>query len=187
MATIKQKILFTKILENIGKPDPNFTLGKTMLSAGYKPNVAKTPALIMKTKGFRELMEENGLDDASLTRTHNELLKSARLDHMTFPLGPKKHETPEDTDSLSDTDIRAMLADLKCTVRRIVHGDTARHVYFWSPNDKIRKDAVDMGYKLKGHYAPEKTVTLHGHFIANPKQQGIADKYAEELRKTFMQ
>ena len=171
----------------VGTIEAGSPIGKTMLEAGYSKTVAENPKKLTESKGFRELMEENGLDDASLTRTHNELLKSARLDHMIFPLGPKKHETPEDAETLADTDIKLMLADLKCTVRRIVHGETARHVYFWSPNDKTRTSALDMGYKLKGHYAPEKKMTVHAHVNVNPKQQAIADKYAEELKQSLME
>lgn len=187
MATIKQKILFTRISENIRNPQPDFTLGKTILEVGYSQRVSEKPKLVTESKGFRELMEANGLDDQSLTRLHNDLLQSARLDHMVFPLGPKKHESPEDDEMLSDTDIKEMLAELKCVVRRVVHGETARHVYFWSPNDKIRKDALDMGYKLKGHYAPEKKTILSAHVVMDDRKRKIAEKYEEELRKTLME
>lgn len=208
MATQKQKLLVLKISENIRKPQPDFSLGKTMLEVGYKPTVAQKPKLITSSKGFRELMEEAGLDDASLTRTHNELLRSTRLDHMVFPLGPvdeseqkpevelepqpqggalkREHKKKEGT-KLTDEEIVQLLADVNCTVRKIVHGETARHVYFWAPDNKARKEALDMGYKLKGHYAPEKKLTLHGHVNINPKQQKIADKYAEELKRSFME
>jgi DNA-binding HxlR family transcriptional regulator len=188
MATERQKLFVQKILENTRNPKPGFTLGKTMLEVGYKPTVSIQPSLITKTKGFRELMEEHGMDDASLTRTHQELLKSTRLDHMVFPIGPLKHEDESDKDQLADTDIRHLLADVNCTVRRIVHGETARHVYFWSIDNKARKEALDMAYKLKGSYAPEKKVTLHGHVDAsNPKTKAIVDKFNDELKKQLEQ
>lgn len=184
MPTPKQKIAFSLISENIRNPKPDTTLGKTMLEAGYSAQVALKPKLVTESKGFKELMEEAGLDDASLTRTHSELLKSARLDHMIFALGPKKDEEKKDNSVLSDEDIKRLLADVNCTVRRIVHRETARDVYFWSPDNKSRKEALDMAYKLKGSYAPEKKMTLHGHVDAtNPKTQAIVEKFNDELKK----
>ncbi len=148
-------------------------VSKAMKDAGYSKQTAKTPQKLTESKSFVEMLNEMGLDDASIARKHQELLNSQRMDHMTFPLGPaeegKKKKLPDDEikeadlpeefqerTTLTDQEIKEMLATVNCTVRRIVHGNTARHVYFWSADNKARKDALDMAYKLKGHYAPEK-------------------------------
>lgn len=57
--------------------------------------------------------------------------------------------------TLTDKEIVAMLAEVNCTVRRIVHGQTARHVYFWTADNKARKDAIDMAYKIRSRYPKE--------------------------------
>ena len=209
MPTPKQKIAFTLISENIRNPKPDFTLGKTMLTVGYSPTVAKSPTLVTESKGFRELMEAAGLDDETLTRTHSQLLQSRRLDHMTFPLetedepeqppvelepqpqgGALKRQHKKRVRShLSDDEIKKLLADVNCVVRRIVHGETARHVYFWAPDNKARKEALDMAYKLKGSYAPEKKAVVHAHFgnAQNPKVQKLVENFEDQLKKTLME
>ncbi len=43
---------------------------------------------------------------------------------------------------------------------------------------------VDMAYKLKGSYAPEKSINLDlTAEITNPKARELAEKYEEELKK----
>lgn len=46
---------------------------------------------------------------------------------------------------------------------------------------------LDMGYKLKGNYAPEKKQTLNLNIEVKPnkKAQSIADKYEKELRDSL--
>ena len=128
-------------------------------------------------------MEEK-LSNEKLTDVHSGLLASTRLDHMTFPTGPKKDEDKKDESHLSDKDIKDLLESVNCKVRKIVHGENARHVYFWSPDNRARKDGLDMAYKLKGDYAPEKRVNLNAKvdLSNNPNAEKIAKKYEEELR-----
>lgn len=119
----------------------------------------------------------DSLLDEDLIRKHKELLNSTRIDHMVFPLGPKgedddlfsggrpdKDTTPEtdgnlkaERTTLTDKEIIEMLAEVNCKVRRIVHGESARHVYFWAADNMARDKALDKAYKLKGTYAPEKS------------------------------
>lgn len=45
---------------------------------------------------------------------------------------------------------------------------------------------LDMGYKLKGAYAPDKSISLNVNAdITNPKARELADKYEEELKKNL--
>lgn len=158
-----------------------------MIEAGYSEASAKNPKNLTESKGWKQIMEER-LSDEKIAATHERLMNAHRLDHMVFPLGCVKNEDKEayikehnkknkgailEIDVLSDEDIIADLASVNCTVRRIVHGETARHVYFWAPDNKAQKDAADMGYKLKGHYAAIK------HRVANAT--GYEDLSDEEL------
>jgi hypothetical protein len=159
MATIKQKRAIKKVAENGGN------VSRAMLDAGYSPATAKTPQKLTESKGWEGFMKQY-LGDEQLASKHKQLLNSHRLDHMTFPLGPKEEGSElEDEDeeerkagywaentSLTDDQIKQMLAEVNCTVRRIVHGQQARHVYFWSPDNRARKDALEMAYKLKAHF-----------------------------------
>lgn len=146
---------------------------KAIVDTGlYSQEVADNPHKITTSKTWQELMEYH-ISDEELAGKHKELLNATRLDHMIFPTGAKDEKERQtiialaqakaiekgteyiEPDVIMDDDIRQMLKDVNCTVRRIVHGDTARHVYFWSADNKSRKDAVEMGYKLKGRFAPE--------------------------------
>lgn len=158
-------------------------LGKAMRDAGIPVATAKNPGKIFKSRAWNDIMEEFIPDDV-LAVAHKKLLNSHRLDHMVFPLEHtekkvvKKRPKPADEDMdddeemmdapqppprqavLTDNDIREMLLSVNCQVRRIVHGDMGRHVYFWSPDNRALKDALEMAYKLKSRFT-EKTETKH--------------------------
>jgi hypothetical protein len=140
-----------------------------MANAGYSPSVQENPAKVTQALGFLEMLEE-ALPDAELHEVHKGLLLSKKLDHMTFPLGPRDEDDPNFSGStpnsdnaiekagmhverttLTDGEIKDLIASVGGTVRRVVHGDTARHVYFWAPNATARQAALKLAYELKGH------------------------------------
>lgn len=156
--------------------------GAALRTAGYSNAVIKNPKKVTDSPTFQDLFNSM-LPDDLLAEKHLELLNASRVDHMIFPLGPgdEPDEADEDGDGieeeleeqghggallrkmfqpehtkLTDEDITELLASVNCTVRKIVRGRTARHVYFWSADNKARKDALDMAYKIKASYAPEK-------------------------------
>lgn len=143
----------------------------------YSQSVIDNPKKITDSKTWQEL-KEIYLPDELLGKKHQQLLNSTRIDHMIFPLGPKdeddinlsggrnkkKKEEPEtekdkhlkaERTTLTDKEIIQMLAEVNCKVRRIVHGETARHVYFWAADNRALKDGLDMAYKLAGKYAAD--------------------------------
>ncbi len=137
MATEKQKLAKIKVVEFRGN------VSKAMREVGYKEKTAKNPKNLTESKGWKELMDDF-LPDELLSEKHRELLKATRIEHMIFPTKVK------------DDEIKKLLESVNCKVRKIMHGDTATHVWFWSADNKARKDALDLAYKLKGYYAPEK-------------------------------
>lgn len=159
--TLKQK----KAIENLVGNGGNVTAA--MREAGYAEATVNTPGKLTKSKTWKELMGEF-LPDQDLAQVHRGLLNSHRIDHMVFPLGPADEEeadilaeegiegSAQERTTLTDAEITELLATVNCTVRKIVHGRTARHVYFWSPDAKAKTSALDMAYKLKGKYAAEK-------------------------------
>lgn len=163
-------------------------VGEAMIRAGYSPITALKPSNLTNSKGWQELMDEY-LPEENVAKVHKALLNSHNIDHMTFPLGPKDETEVEEfitrakddalkagkeyieKDFLTDGDISAMLADVNCTVRRIVHGEQARHVYFFAPDNRARKDALDMVYKLRGSYAAEKHDVRHFSLLGLGKKR----------------
>lgn len=180
--SIKQKKALDILVGNGG----NIT--QAMLEAGYSVATANTPQKLTDSKGWQELMAEHLSDDA-VTQRHKELLNSTTLDHQVFALGPKDEKDKlsyieadkakalkdgkeyREIEYVTDEDIRQMFEDINCKVRRIVHRETARDVYFWVADNRSRKDAIDMAYKLKGSYAPEKSIVANINLNADKEQR----------------
>lgn len=143
---------------------------QAMLAAGFSPATAKTPSKLTSSKAFQELAQELLPDDLLLGK-HKRLLNAHKLEHMTFPLGPEAVDSdeaeekddspfaPEQT-SLTDAQIIKLIADVGCTVKQIVHGQQARHVYFWAPDNKAQHAAIDLGYRVRGKMKENVTVPV---------------------------
>lgn len=152
----KQKKAATLLLEN-----PGMSTGEAMRQAGYAPGMVKNPQDLTRSKSWQDLMNEY-LPEESLVQWHKQLGNSHSLEHMVLGLGPKLTKDLVDGDGkISDEQALAMLSDANCVVRKIVHGPQARHVYYFAPDNRARKDALDMAYKLRGSYAPDKHVTVN--------------------------
>ncbi len=192
--TPRQRKAIDIVMENRGK-----SISGAMREAGYPEITAKNPKNLTESKAWQEIMEESlSFDD--LAQKHRELLNSTKIEHMVFPLGPKGEDDvnlsgarpddkPEDPNqsaddkrlkaertTLTDKEIIAMLAEVNCKVRRIVHGETARHVYYWAADNKARKDALDMAYKIRGTYAPEKSINMNIEIEASEEVKRLTEE-----------
>lgn len=197
MPTTKQIKAAKLFVENLGNPDTK-TLAEVLRAAGYSEVQARNPQQITSTKTWQSLIEEY-LPDDMLAQAHQSLIVSQKLDHMVFPLGPKGEDEPNlsgskpnaensieksgvkvERTTLTDEEIKDMLAEVNCTVRRIVHGETGRHVYFWSPDTASRSKAVELAYKIKGYITNKVEVKR-----TDPRKE-IIDQYlgADDAGKT---
>lgn len=137
MATEKQKEAIKNVVENRGN------VSKAMRDAGYSKKTAKNPKNLTESKTWEELMNQY-LPDDLLAQKHNELLKSTCIEHMVFPL------------NITDKEIKELLNSVNCEPRKYQHSEQATHVWFWARDNMAIKNALDLAYKLKGSYAPEK-------------------------------
>lgn len=177
------------------------SIGKAMIAAGYSENTANTPQKLTESKGWTELMGDY-LSDEDLSKKHAQLLNSTKIEHLVFPLGPRGLDDPifsggrhnekqtgeaekmdyeQERTTLTDEEIIEMLAEVNCKVRRIVHGESARHVYFWAADNKALKDGLDMAYKLKGKYAAEKHVNLNIEHKTDSRLDAIVAQIEQQL------
>lgn len=62
MATIKQKLVVPKIVENHGN------ISKSMREVGYEDNTAKNPKNLTESKGYKEVLAAHGLTESLITR-----------------------------------------------------------------------------------------------------------------------
>lgn len=197
MATSRQRKAVKNTLENIrsDKPKP---MGVILQESGYSLAVSTVPSLVTESKGFKELFLQ-GITDLELVNKHKELLNATRLDHMTFPLGPREELIDEDDGILEDDDemgaehttltdeeIKEMLQSVNCTVRRIVHGKSARHVYFWAIDNRALKDGLDLAYKIKGTYAAEKKIILDLTPTSDPDLDKIRAEFNEKAKQKII-
>ena len=133
--TPRQKKAFELLAEDGGKSSMRAILNK----AGYTDITACTPTKVTSTKGWQQLLDEY-LPEEDLTRHHKELLNQTRIEHMVFPT------------ATSDDEIKELIRLQGCEVKKIQHGDTATHVWYFVADAQAKKSAIEMGYRLRGSF-----------------------------------
>ncbi len=171
---LEHRQILKNIVEDIGK-GKKATITDAAQRAGFSESYA-TNGTLTQTDSWKALLEE-ALSDEKLIDIHKQLLSSMHLDHMTFPIYTPDKE--DDGTQLSDEDIKELLESTGCTVRRIVHGDSARHVYFWSPDNLARDRALDKAYKLKKRYEQDLHVKHSFQRPLNEIEEEIAGALSE--------
>jgi len=155
-----RQIKLIKNVENLS--EFRGSLRRAIKDAGYSQQVADNPKMITDRKWFKEHLPSH----EETSNAIRELMVSGRLDHYVFPL------------SMSDAEIVELIEELPgCKMRKIKHGETQTWAYFWIPDNKSRKDAIDIVLKVRGDYAPEK-ITL-----TDPYEEMSDDELDEELQK----
>lgn len=144
--TLEEHLPDHLLMEHHGKLLMSHRLDHMVFPPLPKPKKEKKPSK-SRRKSDEDLEDDD--DDGAMDRIL-EAASQARSIANEEDVGAK----------LSDNDIKAMLNDVGCIVKRIVHGEMARHVYFWSPDNKAKKEALDMAYKLKSRYV-EKVENTH--------------------------
>ncbi len=192
MPTANQIELFKRVAAKVKQKDGKgrkISISKEIRESGlYSETVIRNPKKVTQSKGWKELLEEF-LPDSLLSQKHKELLTATRLDHMVFSTGVRLNSEKEalyktleaeaikagkeykHVEILSDEDIKDLLASVNCVVRKIVHREMSRDVYFWAADNHARDAALDKGYKLKGKYTPEKHQVVTATLDIKSKKQ----------------
>lgn len=136
---------------------------RAMIDAGYSPEYAKNPAKFKAAKSTQDLLDLMMPRDL-VADVHRGLLKSKKLEYMQFAA------------DVSDEDVHELAASTNSIVKKIVQSKFIKHVWLWVSNDKSRKDAVEMAYKLRGEFAAEKFE------INDPIKQMSDAELVEEIR-----
>lgn len=168
--TPKQKNAAKRLIENGGKrkPDP---VGKVLRDAGYSDAISKNPHKVTRSKGFRALLDKY-LPEKDVARAHQELMHAAVIQQYVFPL------------NADDTLIKLCVESASgCKLIHIQSSTTQRRAYFQSPDNRSRKDAIDMAYKLRGNYEPVK-VEETGVISVTFKRNGNTNKLGAATKAT---
>lgn len=167
---LRQKRLAKLLVEDGGKTP----IGKLMIKAGYAKQYAEQPQKLKRTASWAELMEKH-LPDSLLTAKHEELINASVLQHFEFPF------------DISDEDIKKEIEVSGIRLHKITVYENSyknkkgevkvtkykRAAYLLPLHDQQRL-ALDMAYKLKSKYAPEKggdsTTIIVGFNFVVPKK-----------------
>lgn len=148
--------------------------GQALRDAGYSDVMSEQPSRVFGSPTIIAIMDKMGLSEDDLASGHKYLLNAQRGEHMVFPPFREVWETEEKEEKedenvemkngvskavgerMTDEQIRDFIQSFGGIVHRIVHGDMARHVYYRVRDARALKDALDMGYQIRGSYAPKK-------------------------------
>lgn len=162
IVALRHKRVFDRLGAKVGK-SRKVSLYEAMIAEGYSEEYARSGHIKGK-KTWDKLLEER-LGDDKLSNIHKQLMVAKKVDYMLF------------TAEIPDADIYDLLESVGCTPKKIVHGVQGTHVWFWAPDNKSRKDALELAYKIRGKMSPE-VVELRG---------GLRDKSDAELAEIIRQ
>ena len=169
MPTIKQERAFDKVVENGGN------VSSAMREVGYSEATANTPQKLTESKGWKELMETY-LSDDKLAQKHDELLNSGGIEKLRFAV-------TDDNETIKET-VHAVAG---CEVLYIRQGKDEKMAYVKVSDNQTQRAALDMAYKLKGSYAPDKSINVS--ILADPEQfdviRTLAKQMGDSVKKTY--
>jgi len=174
MSKEKVEIVAKKMLENAKLKTGKKSMGKIMEEAGYKRGYAKNPQDITKTKVWDKVLTTI-LSDERLGKVHDGLLNAGTIMHYEFPDPENKpsmsKEKKKEKKPITDEEIKEIIESVPgCKLIYIKRGRWTDPVaYFRAPDERVVKDALEMAYKLKGKFAPEKVE------ITDPNAKSLAD------------
>lgn len=150
----KTQNLVDVIKKKIEDGEPLPSKKALMIEAGYTEKSADVnQAQTFNGKDFR-LALDNLLSDSFLLQKHKELLQTKELRRKLF--------SPEFTDD----EIADIIVSTGGQLKKIIRPDKGDIlVYYVINNTPTVASALDMGYKLKGRYAPEKQLVYDVHSI----------------------
>lgn len=125
-----------------GKQHKRVTLYQALIDEGYSESYARAGGNLKHKPTWDQLLEQR-LGDDKLSNIHAQLLTSKKLDYMLF------------TSEIEDIEVYALLESVGCTPKKIIHGIAGVHVWFWAPDNKTRKDALELAHKIRGKMSPE--------------------------------
>jgi hypothetical protein len=113
-----------------------------MEKSGYSPSYAQK-SKVDKTKTFMEKFNEI-MPEETILGWHNNLGNAKKTMQLQVDLG------------VEDEYIEEWVQSINCVLYKIIEGKLYKTVLYWARDNKAMKDAIDMAYKLRGDYAPDK-------------------------------
>ncbi len=156
MATPRQQKLALAIVENMAKEQPE-SLGHLLESVGYSKNVAEAkPGEIIAQEGVQEELKKLGFSDETLQRKHDQLLNASFMERINFD--------PLDGDEVVHELIGKMEGYTLLHIINRTHANGVcyeKFAYVKKPDTTVQDRALDKAYKLRGDYAPDKSISVN--------------------------
>jgi len=163
----RTKKVVEEMVENGGKNGGS--VSATMRAYGFSPAYAKNPKKFTSTKKFRELFSARVSPDLQ-TQVHGELIQAEEIQHYVFPKlneevvetkkrkgGKEKKVKTIKKAELTNEEIKMIVESVPgCRLIYVRRDFMGAWAFYTSPDNKSRKDALDMAYKVDGVYAAEK-------------------------------
>lgn len=127
-------------------------------------NVARNIASENLTKPNIQKAIADRLTDELLSEKHIELFNQKRIDYFMFPK------------SMDDEEIREHVESVGITVITVRTTEKGKMAFYSLPDANAIKGALDMAYKIKSTYAPEKSVNVNVEVEASPVIKELTDK-----------
>lgn len=140
--SLKAQRVYKEVVEN------GVTITEGMRRAGYAPSTVNVPKDLTGTKTWKQLIKKY-LNEEELAKKHEELLNQTQFAYFVFPK------------SLSDEEITEKVSAVGVEVVVIRESDKGKYAFYKTIDAQARKAALDMAYKLRGSYAPEKSVNVN--------------------------
>lgn len=146
---LRQALAHKKILENKGK------VGPALVAAGYSKTYANNPQLFKGTKAYQDMLDALGLDNATLVKSHKELLYASTVDTMRF------------SGKMTDDEIRKIFKSMVGYQLLYIRAERSgnriidKFAYYIHPDNSARRYGLDMALKSKGAYKPEIVVNVN--------------------------
>jgi hypothetical protein len=163
-------------------------LSKSKCGAKHKPSIrqiikeegmsqcyADNPGRLFSTTQAKDLIAKY-LPDELIYKTHGELIRAGEISHYVFPVD-RRHKDKQ----ITNEEIKIVVESVPgCKLIYIKRDDYLGAVaYFQAPDNRNRSSAVDMAYKVKGHYAPEQIE------LTKRKYQNLSNAELVEFRNTL--
>lgn len=139
-----------------------------MIAEGYSEEYARSGGIKFK-KSWDQLMTER-LGDDKLSNIHQQLMTAKKLDYMLFA-----HDIPDEA-------IYELLESVGCIPKKIIHGAMGTHAYYFAPDNKTRKDALELAHKIRGKMSPE-TIKIEQTGLRNMSDADLAEVIRKQVSR----
>ena len=160
----RQEKVVEAVAENMGKTGKK-NVSSAMIKSGYSKSYSANSEAD-KTLTFMEKFNKI-MPEETILGWHNNLGNA------------KKTQQLQIDKAITDEYIEEWIASVNGVIYKIVEGKLYKTVLFWTRDNKAVKDAIDMAYKLRGDFAPQK----HEEINANPFMKMSDSELAQALRE----